>query len=67
LLDGVAAPNDSRFRVYVVANGRIDATFQAPNAPNQTAVIVAEGADTSNNRREDQPFAVGSIPIAPGP
>ncbi len=66
-LDGVAAPNDPRFRVYVVTNGRIDATFQAPDAPSQTAVIVAVGADTANNRREDQPFAVGSIPIAPGP
>ena len=66
-LDGTVAGNDSGFRVYVVTNGRIDATFQAPNAPNQTAVIVAVGADTSNNRREDQPFAVGAIPIAPGP
>jgi hypothetical protein len=66
-LDGTAAANETGFRVYVVTNGRIDATFQAPNVTSGTAVIVAVGADSANARRDDKPFAVGAIPIAGGP
>jgi len=64
--DGVGAPNDGRFKVYVVTGGSITATFVAPGANDVTSVISAVSADGANNRRTDRPFAIGTIRITTG-
>lgn len=70
-IDGVGTPNDSRFRTFTVANGRVDATYSAETiAPlavtdPRSAVIAAVPASASNdNRLVDRPFAEGVVAVS---
>lgn len=69
-LDGVATPNDGRFRTYTVTNGRVDATYSAESVPLLTpgdvrsVVIAATVANTANSRATQTPFAEGAVAVS---
>lgn len=70
-LDGVATPNDGRFRTYTVVGGRVDATYSAETvAPlavteSRSVVVALVAASPLNDRRLiDRPFAEGIVALS---
>jgi hypothetical protein len=67
-LDGVATPNDGRFKTYTVQNGRVDATYSAETIaplavtnPRSSVIAVLVASPLNNNRLTDRPFAEGVV------
>lgn len=71
LLDGVVAPNDNRFKVFTVVDGRVDATYSAETISPldvttiRSGVIAATVANASNNSRmTTTPFGEGTVAVS---
>ena len=67
-LDGVATPNDGRFKTYTVQNGRVDATYSAETIaplavtnPRSSVIAVVVASPLNNNKLMDRPFAEGVV------
>ncbi len=67
-LDGVATPNDSRFKTYTVQNGRVDATYSAETIaplavtnPRSSVIAVVVASPINNHKLMDRPFAEGVV------